>query len=66
MAVSRVGQNCVGDAAAFSSEGCLRLVDRVGVKRVALPSQQKTAIFIATRPNKFQRRDFGLIGVDPQ
>lgn len=66
MAVSRVGQNRVGDAAAFSREGCLRIVDRVGVKRVALPSQQKTAISIATRPTNLQRPDFGLFGVDPQ
>ena len=36
------------------------------LNRVSLPTQEKTAITIATEPTKLQRRAFDLLGVDPQ
>ncbi len=35
------------------------------LNRVRLPTQEKTAITIATEPTKLQRRAFDLLGVDP-
>ena len=36
------------------------------LNRVSLPTQEKTAITIATEPTKLQRQAFDLLGVDPQ
>ena len=36
------------------------------LNRVSLPTQEKTAITIATEPTKLQHRAFDLLGVDPQ
>ncbi len=35
------------------------------LNRVILPTQEKTAITIATEPTRLQRRAFDLLGVDP-
>ena len=36
------------------------------LNRVRLPTREQTAITIATKPSKLQRRAFDLLGVDPQ
>ena len=41
-------------------------LSNIALNRVTLPTQEKTAITIATEPTKLQRQAFDLLGVDPQ
>ena len=40
-------------------------LSNIALNRVTLPTQDKTAITIATEPTKLQRQAFDLLGVDP-
>ena len=40
-------------------------LSNIALNRVTLPTQEKSAITIATEPTKLQRQAFDLLGVDP-